>query len=101
MQHDVFVHPVARLRPAFPFIVVLQSDHAEGPLRLAAPLMRGETALVRDRALPRVEVEQRPFRIYLPGMVSLEVRQLRRAVGSIYAYRDDILRALDWLFVGF
>ncbi len=53
-----------------------------------------------SRGAPNIELDGQAFRVFLSGMVSLETRLLRRPVGSLDAYRDDILRALDWLFTG-
>ncbi len=36
----------------------------------------------------------------MPLMTTVSARALRRPVGSIAAWRDDISRALDWLFFG-
>ena len=102
MQHEVFANPNSRTRREFPLVVVLQADVTEGAARLAAPLVPASTQVRADnRALPRVMHEERQYFVMLPLMSPLERRKLRHPLGSVRNSRDDILRALDWLFVGF
>ena len=100
MQHDVFANPVSRMRGAFPFIVNLQSDHAPSEERLCAPLYIMELTIDSARFAPAVLVHDRPFRLLLLRIATVHRRYLRRPIGSVAAYRDDIIRALDWLFTG-
>jgi toxin CcdB len=103
MQHDLYSNPNARSRQAFPFVVVvLQADLAEGDRRLVAPVAPyvGPFTSAQSRALPLIEHDAKRFAVALPLISSLPRNMLRRAVGSLAAYRDDITRALDWLFFG-
>ena len=40
------------------------------------------------------------LRLLLVQMHPLHRRYLRSPIASVAAYRDDIVRALDWLFTG-
>ncbi len=102
MQHDLHANPNPRSRRAYPFIVVLQADVTEGDTRLIAPLapMLGPFAGATGRALPRVDHEDKRYVVTLPLISSLPRNRLRHAIGSLASYRDDITRALDWLFFG-
>jgi toxin CcdB len=102
MQHDLYSNPNTRSRRAFPFVVVLQADLAEGDRRLVAPVAPyvGPFTSAQSRALPLIEHDAKRFAVALPLVSSLPRNMLRRAVGSVAAYRDDITRALDWLFFG-
>jgi toxin CcdB len=102
MQHDLFVNPNARTRRAFPFLVVLQADFAEGETRLIAPLAphTGPLASVASRALPLIDHDHRRYAVTLPLISSLPRHRLRNPIGSLAPHRDDITRALDWLFFG-
>ena len=77
MQHDVYVNPAPRTRRAYPFVAVLQADiSAEGRSR------------------------DREFHLTLEPMTSVPTSSLREPLGSTVPYRDQITRALDWLFTG-
>jgi toxin CcdB len=101
MQHDVFLNPGRRFRAAFPFIVELQADVAEGKDRLVAPLV---PAIARpgvvDRQAPLVRLDGVAYYLAIPLMGAISRNRLRNPVGTIRAYRDDIVRAIDWLFTG-
>lgn len=100
MQHDVFMHPLRRVRTSYPFIVVLQSDYAENERRLSAPMVP-RSSLLPIRGVPVVQVDGRSYAINLTEMFAVPLRLLRqRRVGSVAAHRDEILRELDWLFTG-
>jgi hypothetical protein len=47
-----------------------------------------------------VSYDGRDYVVMMRLMGVLPARQLRQPVGSIARYRDDITRALDWLFFG-
>ncbi len=102
MQHDLYPNPNLRSRPAFPFVVVLQADLAEGDRRLVAPVAPyvAPFTSVQTRVLPLIEHDAERYTVALPLIGSLPRNALRRTVGSLAAYRDDITRALDWLFFG-
>ena len=102
MQHDLFANPNPRSRRAFPFIVVLQADIAEGDSRLIAPLAPqvGPLASAASRALPIIDHDDKRYAVTLPLISSMPRHQLKTSVGSLASYRADITRALDWLFFG-
>ncbi len=102
MQHDLYSNPNVRSRRAFPFVVVLQADLAEGDRRLVAPIAPyvAPFTSAQSRALPLIEHDAKHYAVALPLISSLPCNVLRRVVGSLAAYRDDITRALDWLFFG-
>jgi toxin CcdB len=102
MQFDVYVNPLASARTAFPYVAVLQHDLAEtGADRVIAFLAR-HTAMpsAAGRVLPIVEFDGRPFVLLIPALTTLPVATLRTPAGSVSAYRDAIVQALDWLFLG-
>jgi toxin CcdB len=102
MQHELYANPNPRSRRAFPFVVVLQADLAEGDRRLVAPVAPyvAPFTSVQTRALPLIQYDAARYTVALPLISSLPRNVLRRAVGSLADYRDDITRALDWLFFG-
>ncbi len=102
MQHDVFANPAPRTRASYPFLVVLQADlSAEKAGRIVAPMTPAAAmAGSAGRLLPVVEHAGQKYRLVLELMTSLPRTVLRHPLGSIAAYRDEITRALDWLFTG-
>ena len=102
MQHELFANPNPRSRRAFPLVVVLQADVAVGETRLVAPLAlhAGPLARTPSRALPVIDHDGGRYAVALPLISALPRNQLRIALGSLASYRDDLTRALDWLFFG-
>lgn len=99
MQHDLFVHPNTRARTVYPLIVVLQADVAEGSERIVAPLTLA-LASQTSRMRPLVHHDGENFIVVMRLLGLVSNRLLRKRVGSIAQYRDDLSRALDWLFFG-
>jgi toxin CcdB len=101
MQHDVFLNPGHRFRGGFPYVVELQANVAEGNDRIVAPLVLtgGRSGRV-DRLMPLVRLEGADYFLAIPLLGRLPRNRLRHPVGTIRAYRDDIVRAIDWLFTG-
>ena len=99
MQHELFVHPNARARTIYPLIVVLHADVAEGDERVVAPLTRGIPGST-SRMRPAIRHDGEDFIVIIRLLALLPLRLLRHPIGSIARYRDDLTRALDWLFCG-
>jgi toxin CcdB len=100
MQDDLFLNPNRRERMGFPLIVTLQADVTEGALRVVAPLTAVTSRTPTSRLVPIVEHDGKPYAVVFNLMTNLSTRLLRHPVGSIARYRDDLTRALDWLFFG-
>ncbi len=52
------------------------------------------------RLSPIVQHGGQAFYLVLPLIGLLPRNRLTKPVGTIRAYRDDIVRAIDWLFTG-
>lgn len=102
MQHEVYANPVPQMRAAYPFLVQLHADiAAEGDPRVIAPMILAQALpKANSRVMPEVRHDGRQYLIGLPLMFSVSRGELRHSLGSVAAYRDDITRALDWLFTG-
>ena len=100
MQHGLFENPNRRERLGFPLIVLLQANVAEGKYRIIAPLTGATPRTPVSRMVPIVEHAGATYAVILTLMTNISVRLLREPVGSIAHYRDDLTRALDWLFWG-
>jgi hypothetical protein len=97
MQHKLFVNPSRRARAVYPLVVVLQMDIAEGSERIVAPLSRAEGEPA-SRLRPLIRHDGKDFIVLMRLLGILPVRVLRHPVGSIASHRDDLIRAIDWLF---
>ncbi|PPQ31231.1 CcdB family protein [Rhodopila globiformis] len=100
MQHDLFANPSRRSRPLYPLIVALQANIVGGESEMIAPLTPVTPGTPITRLLPIVEHGGGRYAVMFPLMTNLSARLLRHPVGSIAHYRDDLTRALDWLFFG-
>lgn len=101
-QYDVVDNPVPRARRAFPFVVILQSDLADtGSDRIVAPLVPGaQLPGVVGRLMPIVKVEGVDYALIVPRLTAVPATELRAAKDSLSAYRNEIVAALDLLFLG-
>jgi toxin CcdB len=101
-QFDVFENPIARARRAYPFVAVLQSNLAEtGRDRIVAPLVpRKRLPGTVGRLTPHVTVAGVDHVLLVPSMTAMLADDLREPRGQLVSYRDQIVAALDYLFLG-
>ncbi|HEU0030805.1 MAG TPA: CcdB family protein [Kofleriaceae bacterium] len=101
-QLDVFVNPISAARRAYPFVVVLQSDVADtGRERIVAPLApRARLSGTRGRLTPHVMVAGTEYVLFVPRLTAVAVADLRDMRDQLKSYRDEIVAALDYLFLG-
>jgi toxin CcdB len=101
-QFEVFANPIARARPSYPFVVVLQADVARGGLeRAVAPVApRAAFPAITGRLTPIMVIGRGEFVLLVPSLTTLPVQSLGRAVASLADRRDEILGAIDYLFFG-
>jgi toxin CcdB len=100
MQHDLFDNPSRRVRSLYPLVVSLQTNVVSGESEMIAPLTPVTQSTPTSRLLPIVEHGGCRYAVMFPLMTNLSARLLRHPIGSIAQYRDDLSRALDWLFFG-
>jgi toxin CcdB len=101
-QYDVFDNPVPRARRAFPFVAIVQHDFANTDReRLVAPLaVLAQLPGTVGRLTPVVKLSGTDHVLLLPQMSPLPLSELRRRKDQLTAYRSEIIRALDLLFLG-
>jgi toxin CcdB len=101
-QLDVFLNPIGPARRAYPFVVVLQSDVADiGRERIVAPLApRARLSGTTGRLTPHVKVSGVDHVLLIPRLAAVAAADLRVVKDQLGAYRDEIVAALDYLFLG-
>lgn len=101
-QFDIYVNPIPQARRAYPYVTVLQSDLAEtGRERIVAPLApRARLTATAGRLTPHVRVSEVDHVLVVPGLAAIDARDLREIRGTLVAYREIIVAALDYLFLG-
>lgn len=101
-QFDVFPNPSPRSRSAVPFIVLMQSHFVdEMPSALIAPLIRESRSGDFTRVSVPVKLNDEALFLSLAEMAPIARSALKRTVGNLLSFEDDIRRALDRLFTGF
>jgi toxin CcdB len=101
-QYDVLDNPILRARRAFPFVAILQSDLADtGSDRIVAPLVpSAQIANVVGRLMPIVKVRGVDHALIVPRLAAVPAAELRAVKDSLSTYRNEIVAALDLLFLG-
>ena len=101
-QYDVFDNPIPQARRAFPFIAILQSEIVDtGRDRIVAPLVpRTRMSGTVGRLTPLVKVADVDHVLLVPRMTAIAATDLRAVKDRLTAYREDIVAALDFLFLG-
>ncbi len=101
-QFDVYANPIRVARPAYPYVVILQSHLADvGRERIVAPLAPRESlAALAGRLTPFVRLGDAEYVVIVPGLAGIPSKDLREAAGSLAGYRSEILAGVDYLFFG-
>lgn len=101
-QYDVFDNPIPRARRAFPFVTILQSELADiGRDRIVAPLVpRSRMQGASGRLTPIVKVLDIEHVLLVPRMAPVAAADLRTVKDQLTSYRNEIVAALDFLFLG-
>ena len=102
MQLDVFPNPLVRARRSFPYVVLLQSDiSAFGSDRIIAFLAaKAQFGSPSSRLMPVVQLTGRDFVLLMPSITNVPVTELGSPIGNLNAFRDLIVDAIDWTFLG-
>jgi toxin CcdB len=103
-RFDVYRNPSAHAAET-PYLLDVQADLLDRlETRVVIPLCRQERfAGVRlpPELIPVVEIEGVPCLVETPKLAALPARVLKSPVCSLAARRDEITRALDFLFQGY
>lgn len=101
-QFEVFTNPIVRARKAYPYVAILQADAAEtGRDRIVAPLApRTQLTGTAGRLTPHVTVLGVEHVLLVPSMTAIATMDIKEHRDEIGSYRNDIVAALDFLFLG-
>jgi len=101
-QFDVFPNPIAAIRRAYPFVVVLQSDFAvDARDQIVAPLVPQESIpKVASRLTPVVSLGGAEHVVLVPALTGMRFRDLRERHCTVASSRSEVLAAIDYLFFG-
>lgn len=102
IQFEVFDNPVPRAQRDFPYVVILQSDVANtGRDRIVAPLVvRTRMPTAAGRLTPVVKVVGVDHVLLVPRMSAVAAADLMVRRDQLAAFREDIVAAIDLLFLG-
>jgi CcdB protein len=102
VQFDVFVNPIVAARGAYPYVVVLQSDFAQGARdQIVAPAVpRKSLAKIAGRLTPVVVIDSAEHVVLVPALAGVRRTDLKTCFGSAADARTDLLSAIDTLFFG-
>ena len=92
----------AGLGPGEGYVVDVQASLLdELSTRVVIPLLPADVGgTIRDLN-PVVDIDGRPFVVMTQELSAVPLTLLRRSVGSLDAWRNEIVRALDVLLTGF
>ena len=102
-QFDVYVNPSLSTRDAFPYIVDIQnaiiSDIAT---RIVIPL--GKISYFKNEPIkgltPVIEYENEKLLLLTAQIASIPTNKLKKPVGSLSHFRDEIIASLDFAITG-
>ena len=102
MQFDVYRNPIPQARRAFPYVAELQSNIAEtGQDKIVAFLApKQDLRSPSGRLMPFVEVESKVFALLIPSLTNLPASDLKRPLANLGSFRESVVAAIDYLFLG-
>lgn len=102
-QFDVYINPSLSTRDAFPYIIDIQnaiiSDIAT---RIVIPL--GKISYFKNEQIngltPVIEYENEKLLLLTAQISSIPTKKLKKHVGSLSHFRDEIIASLDFAITG-
>lgn len=101
-QYDIVENRNPTGRTLYPFLLILQHDHAAttNSVIVAPMVASGVAPKSRERLHLSIDVNDQRYVAVIEDLASVPRRPLGRVVGSAADRRYDITRALDMLFTG-
>lgn len=101
-QFDIYRNPNPKTVRLAPYVVVLQSDFLNVvDSVVVAPLVSTTKIAVVPRLTPVLALSGQDYALLVHQMAAQPRNALKRVIGSASSLREEILGALDLVFVGF
>ncbi|MDD4863358.1 MAG: CcdB family protein [Alishewanella agri] len=102
-QFDVYANPSKNTRAAFPYIVDVQNSViSDIATRIVIPL--GIAIHFKNEKLqgltPELSYEGEQLLLLTPQVTSMPAKLLKKPIGSLSHFRDEIVAALDFAITG-
>ncbi len=102
-QFDVYINPSKNTRIAFPYIIDIQNPIiSDIATRIVIPLGRLEN--FRNEKMqgltPELSYDGEKFLLLTPQIVSIPSKLLKKPIGSLNHFRDEIVAAIDFAITG-
>lgn len=103
MQFDVYQNPSTKTRSMFPYIVDVQNPYiSEIATRIVIPL--GKLQNFKNESMkgltPEIEYEGEKLLLLTPQIASVPAKILKKPIGSLSHFRNEIIAALDFATTG-
>ncbi len=102
-QFDVYQNPSKTSREHYPYLVDIQSPYiSDISTRIVIPL--GYASLFQNQALtnltPEISFEDNQLLLLVPQVSSIPSKILKKLIGSLSHFREQIISALDFAIIG-
>ena len=102
-QFDVYINPSKNTRAAFPYIVDIQNPViSEIATRIVIPL--GRISDFKNEKMqgltPEINYNGEALLLLTPQIAAIPSKLLKKPVGSLSHFRDEIIAALDFAITG-
>ena len=102
-QFDVYKNPSRTTQKAYPFIVDIQHELiSDIATRMVIPL--GKLSHFKNEQMrgltPEISYEGEKLLLLTPQIASIPVTLLKKPIGSLSHFRDDIISSLDFATTG-
>ena len=103
-QFDVYQNANAKTRKLYPYLLDIQHDFiSDLTTRIVIPL--GDYAhfksLIMNRLSPEINFNGHKLVLLTPQLSSISKGSLKKSVGSLQNFRDEIIASLDFAVSGF
>lgn len=102
-QFDVYQNPSRNTRSLFPYIVDIQSPViSDIASRIVVPL--GRLQNFKNESMksltPEIEYNGKKLLLLIPQIASIPSKTLKKPIGSLEHFRDEIIAAVDFAITG-
>jgi toxin CcdB len=102
-QFDVYQNPSKASRKYYPYLVDIQSPYiSEIATRIVLPL--GHASFFNDEAMtkltPEITYENEQLLLLTPQISSVPSKLLKKPIGSLIHFREQIINSLDFAIAG-